>query len=529
VKLPADESQGIPEISRSQKKAAYVFMGLLCVYVILRGIVGARSRLFWFDELFTLTIASQPNLHDMWTAIWSGFDSAPPLFYLVERAALGITSNTEIALRLPSIFAFPCTLICLFVYAKKRNGEALACLCALLVLATNLFHSYLTEARAYSMVIACVTFAMVCYQRAASRTWTILLGLALLVAGSLHYYAIFAMIPFWVAEGVALLTTKKFRWPVWAALLLGVLPLVVFWPLLMTIKSYYGPHMFAKPSLSAVRGYYATFFLMRDTALGLAVAVVAVAAVVWRCLWKPGGDCRQANGENSSFDWGEGALLLSFVGLPFVVFAATVVTHGILLNRYAIAATIGLSLGIITAIWVAGRRTAVLFALLLFFVVGVREFSFWFHRDFDPFAPYFSARSASELQRMKAFVQNAGRPDLPVVVSDCLLYSQFIYYSEPNWKSRVVYLVDAPRELRYSNSDSSSRTLTAFGRFFPLRVADYSEFTIAHTEFLLYSEGLEWYVAPFLADGFSLELLASDPGQAYGQVYLVRTKQTPGD
>jgi thiosulfate reductase cytochrome b subunit len=93
------------------KKAIYAFMGFLLVYVVVRGVVGAHQRPFWIDELCTLAIAGQPTLHDLWTAVNKGFDSAPPLFYLVERVALKLVSSGQVALRLPSILAFPCTLV----------------------------------------------------------------------------------------------------------------------------------------------------------------------------------------------------------------------------------------------------------------------------------------------------------------------------------------------------------------------------------------------------------------------------------
>jgi Dolichyl-phosphate-mannose-protein mannosyltransferase len=504
------------------KKAAYVCMALLCVYVVIRGVVGAASRLFWFDELFTLTIAGQPSLHDMWTAIRSGFDSAPPLFYLVERVALGLSSNQQIALRLPSILAFPCILICLFVYAKKRNGELLACVCALLFLATSVFHTYLAEARPYSMVIACIAFALVCYQRMPGRGWTVLFGLALLLAESLHYYALFAMIPFWIAEGVALVQTKKFRWPTWVALICGLSPVAVLWPLLMTYKKSYGPNMFARPSFSAVRGYYGSFFLLTDNALGIAVATVAFAAIAWACLWPDKQTTRQSDEQNGNIV--EAVLLLGFLALPVIAFVLASAVHGILLSRYVLAATIALVLGITIAASMAGRRATALFVLFVFGVVGVRELSFWRHRENDPFKPDFSAISANQVQQMQKFVQSAGHTDLPVVVSDCLLYSQFVYYLEPGWTSRLVFLTDEQREFRSSRADTNSKSMLAFSKFFPVRVKDYSEFTAANPDFLLYYEYFDWYVPALMQDGFSLELVASD-NQGYGQVYLVRTKR----
>ena len=152
-------------------------------------------RPLWFDELLTLTISSQSNLRDMWSALTRGFDTQPPPFYLLERVFLALPIANQIALRLPSILAFPLFLIFVFTYVKKRSGELIACMCTLLFFSTSLFQTYLTEARGYSLMIACIAFALVCYQRLPSMRWAAMLGLSLMLAESFHYYAVFAMIP----------------------------------------------------------------------------------------------------------------------------------------------------------------------------------------------------------------------------------------------------------------------------------------------------------------------------------------------
>ena len=218
-------------IPAGQRKAIYWFLGILAAYVIVRGIVGAAAKPLWYDELLMLTITGQPSLHELWAAVGRGFDSGPPLFYLIERATLSVTSKKEIALRLPAIFAFVGTLAFVFVYAKKRSGEVIAMLSVPVLLTTLLFQVYSIEARSYSMVMACVAFGLVCYQRLPSWRWAALLGASLFVAESLHYYAVLAMVPFWVAEAAVLVKIKRIRWPVWAALVCGLVPLAVFWRL----------------------------------------------------------------------------------------------------------------------------------------------------------------------------------------------------------------------------------------------------------------------------------------------------------
>ncbi len=262
----------------------------------------------------------------------------------------------------------------------------------------------------------------------------------------------------------------------------------------MTIKMHYGPHVFARPIFSQVRGYYATFFLFRDNALGIALPVVAIAGIAWSVLRLRS---KQTDGGKQDVA-AEEVLLVSLIVLPFIVFVLVQFVHGILLSRYVLAATIGVALGIATAVSIAGRNAAAIFALLVFTLVGVREWTFWLHPEYEPFSMQFSATSAEELHHIeRVFVESSGYPDLQVVVSDFQLYSQFAYYFQPSRTNRMVYLTDERRELRYTMSDTQSKTLSALGEFLPLQAIDYSEFTGGHPEFLLYSEGLDIVPASF--------------------------------
>ena len=66
-------------------------------------------------------------------------------------------------------------------------------------------------------------------------------------------------------------------------------------------------------------------------------------------------------------------------------------------------------------------------------------------------------------------------------------------------------------------ADSSSATMVAY-RPLPARVAEYSQFTATHAEFLLYAKGVGLVSARVDAK-LSMEVLAK--GQ--GEMYLVRT------
>jgi len=488
-------------------------LGALVIYVIVRGVVGAATKPFWYDELLTLVIAGQPSLREMWSAVARGFDGMPPGFYLVERAALGFIRNKEIALRLPSILAFPCTLICVFAYVKKRSGEVAACLCAMLLLTTSLFHTYLIEARAYGMVMACIAFALVCYQRLPSLRWAALLGISLLLAESFHYYAVFAMIPFGLAEAVLLLRTRRFRWPAWMALACGTLPLIVFWPLLWKIKTNFGDPVFVRPVFSALPGFYGSYFFCHP-ASGVALAAVAAAAIVWWRLWPRTEAARQTNGNGA--DLAEGTLLLSLIALPVIAFVLVRLMHGGIMSRYVLAATIGVALGLACALSMARPKAVAAFGLFVLTSVAVRELGFWRRTVGDPFAPGYSAGQVEKL------VERVGHGDLPVAVGQVLTYAPLAYYSPPGLANRLIYLVDKGKDLNFGGTDSPAKAGSNLPESFQHQIVDYSEFAAPHREFLLYSEAIDSWQDYLSREASSMQLLAAEGDR---RVYLVKMKE----
>src|SRR5262249_20635090 len=148
-------------------------------------------------------------------------DSMPPGYYLLESLTSKLIPNQQIAFRLPSILATAFTICCLFVWMKRRYGSEVAFVGALLPLLTVLDSTYAVEARSYALVVAFLSFGLVCYDRVPALGWTVLLAMSLVLAEASHYYAIFAMIPFVAAELVDSLKRKQIRWPAWGAFACG--------------------------------------------------------------------------------------------------------------------------------------------------------------------------------------------------------------------------------------------------------------------------------------------------------------------
>ena len=490
----------------------YAFLALLGVYVVARGMVGAAARPFWFDEVLTLTIASRANWHAMWEVIRTGVDSQPPLFYLVERLALHIPIKQEVALRLPSILAFATLLVCVFLYTKRRGGEWIGCLCAFALLSTVLFEKYLIEARGYGLMLAFLALAAVCYQRLPSLRWTVLLGASLFLAESFHYYAVFAMVPFALAETVASLRTFRIRWPVWVALGCGAVPLLALWRVVSQMKRYYGTAVFSPPLLSRIPEFYGSLFLTDDV-FGVALAVAITGTTLWVAIqaglawarWMPGVPWDVAPTEVP--DWAQETLVLGLSALPLITYEFLRVMHGGLIVRYVLPTTVGLVLGLAWVLVALERKTVALVAVLLLVTVGVREMRFWHHWGFDPRVRDYDTRPMSDFAELQRFVDSSGYLDLPVVFSETMLYLPVVHYCPAEWNRRLVYLTDERRELRYEGTDNVVKIVEGMADFLPMRLEDYTKFTAEHRQFLVYSEPTEWASNALRDEGNAVQVL----------------------
>ena len=99
----------------------------------------------------------------------------------------------------PPIAGFCLVLWCVFAVIRMRNGAVCALVCSATLLLTPLYNPYAVEARPYSMVAACIAAALFCYQRTPRPLWAIYCFI-LARAEALHFYALFAFVPFAMAE-----------------------------------------------------------------------------------------------------------------------------------------------------------------------------------------------------------------------------------------------------------------------------------------------------------------------------------------
>ncbi len=485
--------------------------GLIC-YAIIRSLFAAAARPFWYDEVCTWAIVRQPNISAVWRALAHGVDGQPPFYYVIVRFFTHLVHNEQFSFRIPSIAGFACTIFCLFVFIRKRTGTVNALLWAAIPFFTVLFDTYAVEGRPYSLVVACVAIALVCYQHAPATGWIILLGCSLACAQALHYYSVISFVPFFASEGTLLLRSRRLRLGVWLALAFAFLPLACFWTLLARFRAFYGTHFWSLPTLRAAELSYGWFFNVKFI-WGAILATVTALAMLGTMLLA---ERRAAGGKHLSEDLiHEHVLVLGLLSLPFVAFVVAEIAHGGFTSRYALSALLGFPLAATYVVpRIKGRTIGIIAILALVLALTLQEHKFWSSYKTPLVPPAVSVEN---------FLASAGHPDLPVVVSDAIQFLPLTYYATPEWRKRFVMIVDPSQSVLYAGSDSTDKEMQVMRDYAPIQVYDFQAFVADHATFLLYSsnagQGDDWWVARLFRDGYKLKLVAMQ--DYYHRVFLV--------
>jgi uncharacterized membrane protein len=176
-------------------------------------LIGAFLRFYnlgynslWLDEASTLNFAIK-SIPDIWQATTAG-EFNPPLFYWTEHIML-IFGNSEVVLRfIPALLGI-LTIPLIYLVGREFMDRNTGIIAAAAFAFSPFLVFYSQEARAYSMMLFFVTFAMVFYFRALKSNdlvnWA-LFGIlsalafwshfyALVIIGALILYALYELLP----------------------------------------------------------------------------------------------------------------------------------------------------------------------------------------------------------------------------------------------------------------------------------------------------------------------------------------------
>lgn len=506
--------------------SAFIGLAALILYATVHNVCNAIVKPMWYDEICTVLLSQQEHLSRLWEALARGADSAPITFYLLERIPAAFIRNENLAYRGIPILAFAVTLSCLFVAVRTRKGSVIALVGAAFLLTTVLFDRFAVEARGYSMLVACISFAIVCYQRVPARRWVILLGLSLILAETFHYFAVFAFLPFLLAEAVHYGMTREFRRSVWIALFAGFVPMACSWPTIYGMHKTFGQHYFTQPTWDTTLSSYSEYFPGTQMWGGLYLVAAAAVAILLtlRATLR-----RTSQGEDpAGAPVRELTLALGLLSLPLVGFAAAAAAHSGMNSKYLVSSVLGFALALGFSLPRSPRRGLLLLAAsaaLLLCVIVPREYAFW--RGYD-------GQFVSPTQFEENLVSAAGYPDLPVVISDTHDFMKLQHYTNKYWQQRFVLLVDPAQAVAYTGSDTGDKGLSILRQYTNLPIYDFQPFVAEHPAFLLYSSkggnGSDWWPRRLKQDGFNLRMAAVLPKETfdfYHRVILVTRSEHP--
>jgi hypothetical protein len=153
----------------------------------------------------------------------------------------------------------------------------------------------------------------------------------------------------------------------------------------------------------------------------------------------------------------------------------------------------------------------------------VQEKNFWRQAGVQSLHEY-SVQSNAEFGQIQNFIQSGGYPDLPVVVTQGMVYFQMIHYSPPEFTKRLLYLTDPDKERAFEGTDTIVRAMLAVRDFSPVQLDSYEQFTRTHREFLVYSDLPGWILENLSRDAASLRLLKLDKGRS---LFLMQMRRSP--
>ncbi len=139
--------------------------GIAIAVALAARLLRAIEAPLWFDETFSLVIASQPTFASLWN--WVVNEIGGPLYYLFLAAWVRLAGDGDLIVRLPSL-VFACVLP-VVVLRSRVLGREMLWLWSALILLWPMGASYTPYARSYSLLLLFTTWQAITYIRLLRR------------------------------------------------------------------------------------------------------------------------------------------------------------------------------------------------------------------------------------------------------------------------------------------------------------------------------------------------------------------------
>jgi mannosyltransferase len=192
------------------------------VVMLVVGFWGLDRGSMWLDEAATFTMATRPVRQIL--AVLGNIDAVHGAYYLFQHFWLRLGGG-EVWMRVPSVLAMGVAAGATAALGMRLAGARTGLVAGLLFAGWPLVSYYAQEGRSYALVTAAVLVATYCLVQALSarrRRWWWGYALSIVVAATLHEFAVLAVL----AHGVVVLLARP-GWRVWRWWLASVLACAV--------------------------------------------------------------------------------------------------------------------------------------------------------------------------------------------------------------------------------------------------------------------------------------------------------------
>jgi uncharacterized membrane protein len=441
----------------------------------------------WFDELLTFYVSKLEGPSEIWRALEGTADGNPPLLYLLTHWSHLLFGESELATRAPSLAALAIVSWAFYTWLADRLGPVYGVLGTALLWSTNLF-GYSFEARPFALVTALTALALLLWRRSIetrSNRLPYLAGLSIVIACAMasHYYAAFAFIALAAGEVARLVRRKRPDWGVWMAGGIGAATLLFYLPLLQAVRAAYSGGFWRLVDETDLLSFY-VFFVM-------APAGWALLAIFLYLIFLTRGQADSHVAGPSPFLMEERAAMWALALSPTVIAIVAMWTTQAYVLRYALPAMLGLVWGIVMMVWnvTRGARRPAWVATLI-----VTPLFFYFQGT-NVFRTVTKAERTATTKRIFAALDQA-EPALtaPLVATSPVNYLPLSHYAPPDWRERLLYLVDPEASLLLKGCDTPDVNLKLLAPWAPIRIADRKKFLEQNDRFLTLTSKPE---APF--------------------------------
>jgi len=471
----------------SEHSNAIVALWLCVVAVSMVGF--SRQKPLWADEVIFRWIATLPSVRDIWHALALGLNTDPPLDHLLTHGLTAIFGAGALVIRLTSIGGICLMLLSLFLTLREFVGPLYALLGLALPFGTIIV-DYGYEARPYALMYGCFGLAIYCWVKAGENgpnrvAWNLALGLSLAAALACHFYSVFALPAFYLAELVRSQRQRRLNWPTLGAIVGASATVLLYWPIIVGARQYSSAY-FEKPSLTSVPTMLAQSLGQFVIPLFAFLAFVAIFATLGVHFTR---EHKTETQETLRFRELT-ALGLGFLLIPVLAWAAGIVVLKAFTARYVLHGLLGVFLLLPLLASRVFRQDRSL-ALALLMACGLPALVFATQGTKRVFkAPNHNA----DLARIEDMIPKLSGD---VVVSDPHLLLEMID-SSPALKAKCIYLWDRKNESTYTGQDGFSHLAGPGAQMGLFRSEPWSNYPNKDSAFLFLtapdsqSDGLGW-------------------------------------